>query len=193
DGELLQAIGTDDVLGIGREVNPGTGETTDLKLSLFDVHDLSRPVLIASQTIAPDGAQWIWSDAEWDPHALGWFPELNVLAIPVQGSGPVQPVAPGTNPATIDWRPLSALYVFRIDTGAGAQAFQALGTVNHSSFVMRSVRIDEVLYSIADEDVQSVRVVDSRLTPLGQVTIQTDTSGWPSDSGPVVAFARPAR
>ena len=191
--EFLQPIGTDDLLGVGREVNPGTGETTDLKLSLFDVHDLSRPVLIASQTIAPDGAQWTWSDAEWDPHALGWFPELNVLAIPVQGWGPVQQVAPGTDPATPEWQSLSALYVFRIDTGAGSQAFQALGTVDHTSLVVRSVRINDVLYSIADEDVQSVRVIDSGLTPLGQATIQTDTSGWPG--GPVlgVALAPPAR
>ena len=81
--------------------------------------------------------------AEWDPHAFGWFPELNVLAIPVQGSGPVQPQAPGTDPATDEWKPLSDLYVFRIDTGAGAQAFQALGTVEHASSVTRSVRIDE--------------------------------------------------
>src|SRR5262249_42927117 len=148
-----------DLLGIGREVNPGTGETTDLKLSLFDVHDLSHPELIASQAIAPSGIQWTWSDAEWDPHALGWFPELNVLAIPVQGWAPVQPVPPGTGPALVDWGQLSALYVFRIDTGAGSQAFQALGTVEHTSSVMRSVRIDDVLYSIADEEVQAVRII----------------------------------
>jgi hypothetical protein len=191
--EFLQPIGTNDLLGIGREVNPATGETTDLKLSLFEVHDLSRPALIASQTIAPDGAQWTWSDAEWDPHALGWFPELNVLAIPVQGFRPVPPLAPEIDPVTVDWRPLSALYVFRIDTGAGSQAFQALGTVDHTSFVMRSVRIDDVLYSIADEDVQSVRVVDGGVTSLGQVTIQTDTSGWPGGPVAVVAPAPPAR
>jgi hypothetical protein len=185
--EFLQPIGTNDLMGIGREVNPGTGETTDLKLSLFDVHDLSHPVLIASQAIAPAGVQWTWSNAEWDPHALGWFPELNVLAIPVQGWAPVQPVPPGADPARVDWGQLSALYVFRIDTGAGSQAFQALGTVDHTSFVMRSVRIDDVLYSIADEDVQSVRVVAGGLTPLGQVTIQTDTSGWPGVPVPVAA------
>jgi hypothetical protein len=89
--------------------------------------------------------------------------------------------------------PLSDLYVFRIDTGAGANAFQALGTVEHASSVIRSVRIDDVLYSIADQDVRSVRVVDNGLNPLGEVTIQTDNSGWPGGPWPVIAFAGAAR
>src|SRR5262249_23684129 len=140
----------------------------------------------------PDGTRWTWSDAEWDPHALGWFPELNVVAIPVQGSGPVQPVPVATDPASVAWTSRSDLYVFRIDTstGAGAQAFQTLGTVAHTSSVTRSVRIDDVLYSIADQDVQSVRVVASGLNPLGQVTIQTADSGWPGGPGPIVSIAR---
>jgi hypothetical protein len=123
--EYLQPIGTDYLLGLGREVDPATEETTDLKLSLFDVHNPSQPVLVASQAIAPDGSQWTWSDAEWDPHAFGWFPELNVVAIPVQGSGPVTTPANGTDPSSDQWMPLYDLYVFRIDTGAGSQALQA--------------------------------------------------------------------
>jgi hypothetical protein len=187
--EYLQPIGTDYLLGLGRDVNPATNETTDLKLSLFDVHDLSHPALVASQAIAPDGSQWTWSDAEWDPHAFGWFPELNVVAIPVEGSVPIPAEAPGTNPTFVPWMPQSDLYVFRIDTAAGAQAFQALGTVAHTSSTTRTVRIDDVLYSIANEDVQSVRVMDNGLDPLGQVTIQTETSGWPGGPLPVVPLA----
>jgi hypothetical protein len=55
------------------------------------------------------------------------------------------------------------------------------------------VRIGDVLYSIADQDVWSVRVVDNGLKTLGQVTIQTDTSGWPGGPWPVIAFAGTAR
>src|SRR5262249_9222189 len=103
--EYLQPIRADYLLGLGRAVDPATGGAMDLKLSLFDVHDLSRPALVASQTIAPAGAQWTWSDAEWDPHAFGWFPELNVVAIPVQGSEPIPTPAPGTDPSTGQWVP----------------------------------------------------------------------------------------
>lgn len=179
---FLQPIDDNTLLGIGREVDPGTGETTDLKLSLFDVHDLAHPALIATQAIAPNAAEWTWSDAEWDPHALGWFPELGVVAIPVQGSGPAQPIAPGTDPSTVDWTTTSDLEVFHIDATAGAGAFASLGQVDHKSSVTRSVRIGDVLYSIADQDIQSVRVINGGLAPLGQVAIQTDTSGW-SGSG----------
>lgn len=177
---FLQPIDANTLLGIGRDADPDTGRTTDLKLALFDVHDLSHPSLIATQTIAPSALQWTWSNAAWDPHALGWFPELGAVAIPVEGYAPIPT---GTDPLLPNWKSISNLYVYRINASAGSRAFQPLGTVDHTSAVMRSVRIGDVLYSIADEDVQSVQVVAGGLVPLGHVTIQTDTSGWPSGGG----------
>jgi uncharacterized secreted protein with C-terminal beta-propeller domain len=164
----LQPIGKDYLIGIGRDANPDTGQTTDIKLSLFNVHDLSHPSLIASQSIVPVGTQWNWSNAEWDPHAFGWFPELNVLAVPVQGYGEA---ADGT------WTSNSDLYVFKIDTSAGTKALQTLGNVTHDSSVQRSVRIENVIYSIADQDIQTVQINATNLSALGKLTIQTDTGG----------------
>ena len=54
------------------------------------------------------------------------------------------------------------------------------------------------MYLRDTDESKGTLIIDARntglsgLTPLGQVTIQTDTSGWPGDSGPVVALARPA-
>ena len=72
----------------------------------------------------------------------------------------------------------------------GVDAFRALGKVDHASSVMRSVRIEDVLYSIADQDVQSVRVVKGGLDPLGSVTIQTERSGWPDGPGGIILLSQ---
>ncbi|MFO0909736.1 MAG: beta-propeller domain-containing protein [Isosphaeraceae bacterium] len=171
---FLQPLDGNTLLGVGRDADPKTGMTTDLKLSLFDVHNLANPTLIATQKIDPGTAEWTWSAAEWDPHALGWFPELGVVAVPVSGS---LSTTSSTDPGLVDWKTVSNLNVFHIDATAGANAFQTLGQVTHDSAVSRSVRIGDVVFSIADLDVQAVQVVAGALKPLGKLTIQTDTSG----------------
>ncbi|MFO0907384.1 MAG: beta-propeller domain-containing protein [Isosphaeraceae bacterium] len=180
---FLQVIDANTLLGIGREVDPITNRTSDLKLSLFNVADLSQPQLIASQAIAPSSTEWTWSDAEWTPHALGWFPELGAIAVPVQGSGPVLPIDDDGITLASDWTFESNLYVFHIDAALGAKAIQELGKVEHGSSVSRSVRIGDVIFSIADEDVKAVRLAGDTLTSLGSVTIQTATSGWHNGGG----------
>ncbi len=182
---FLQPVGAGYLLGIGREVDPTTNQTQDIKISLFDVRDLSKPTLLDTATITNPGANWSWSAAEWDPHAFGWFPEIDTLAIPVSGSVVTKTDADG-NPT--EWATRSALDVFHLDVNAGASALDPIGAVSHDSDVMRSVRIGDVLYSIADQDVWSVRVQPGSIQALGQVTIQTATSGWPASNGGPIAI-----
>lgn len=172
---FLQPVADGYLLGIGRDVDPATQRTTDLQLSLFDVRDLSRPSLVGTYNIAPSGDGWTWSGAEWDPHAFGWFPELGVVAVPVQG---------GSFSAEGRYVPQSRLEVVRVDTAGGARALTSLGAVAHDSGVVRSVRIADAVYSIADLDLRSVRVRENGLDPLGRLVIQTA----PPDDGPVVMF-----
>ncbi|MFO0957780.1 MAG: beta-propeller domain-containing protein [Isosphaeraceae bacterium] len=163
---FLQPIDSETILGIGREVDPASREVLGLKLSLFNVNDLSHPSLIATQEMTPPGASWAWSNAEWDPHALGFFPESGVVAIPLQGYGPADHAD-----VSGDWRLQSDLAVYRIDPARG---FRPLGVVEHDSTVERSIRIGDVLFSIADREVKAVRIGDVSLTSLGSVTIGTD-------------------
>jgi hypothetical protein len=151
-------------------VDPTTGRTSGLKLSLFNVRDLSQPSLIASQAIGAPGSEWTWSDAEWDHHAFGYFPELGVVAIPFQGFLPSESTGEDT-----PWRSVANLSVYRVDT---AEGFRPLGAVGFDSFVSRSVRIGDVLHAIGDREIRSMRVGEV-LTELGSVVIQTDPgSPW---------------
>jgi hypothetical protein len=128
------------LLGVGRSGVFGG----QLSLFLFDVSNLSAPTLVDQYNIAPQGWNWWWgsgSEAEWDSHALGYFPEHNTLAIPIYG--------------TYSWGNYSnfqsSLWVFHVDVNKG---FQVLGQMNLDSQVRRSVRIDDQLYAIATDSIQ---------------------------------------
>ncbi|HEV3082869.1 MAG TPA: beta-propeller domain-containing protein [Gemmataceae bacterium] len=136
----LQPLDATHLLGVGRS----GAYNSQLTLSLFNVSNISAPTLVDQYTIAPNGWSWWWgsgSEAEWDHHALGYFPEYNTLAIPIYGS------YVGTNYTGY----VSSLWLFHIDPSKG---FTLLGQINHDSQVRRSVRINDQLYSIADDSVQ---------------------------------------
>ncbi|MEV6304634.1 beta-propeller domain-containing protein [Actinoplanes sp. NPDC051861] len=73
----LQPVGVDRLIGIGQEAD-GDGRTQGTQVSLFDVSDPAKPRRLARYQI-PGGH----SDAEYDPHALLWWPAANLLVTPV--------------------------------------------------------------------------------------------------------------
>jgi uncharacterized secreted protein with C-terminal beta-propeller domain len=73
----LQPIGVDRLIGIGQEAD-GDGRTQGTQVSLFDVSDPAKPRRLAQYQI-PGGH----SEAEYDPHALLWWPAANLLVTPV--------------------------------------------------------------------------------------------------------------
>jgi uncharacterized secreted protein with C-terminal beta-propeller domain len=162
---FLQPLDDGFLLGIGRDADPDTGMTRGLKVSLFDVRDASAPTEVSTFLIEQPTQGWSWSGAEWDHHALGFFPELDVIALPVQS------VTWTDDPTTglLTWQMLSGVVVLDIDPVTG---ITELGTVAHDSHLLRTARIGSTLYSVADLDLKTVDVVSGGLSPRGTVLLR---------------------
>ena len=144
------------LLGIGRDVDPVTGEVLGLQLSIFDVSDAANPLRTATYTFPGNG--WgSWSAALWDHHALGWFATHGILAIPVQQGSWWDG---GSN----------GLVVFKVEPDKGADAFTNLGRIDHEDDVTRSVRVGDYLYSVSWREVRVHRIDDPAME-LGRVTL----------------------
>jgi uncharacterized secreted protein with C-terminal beta-propeller domain len=77
----LQPVGADRLIGIGQEAD-GNGRIQGLQVSLFDVADPANPKRLAQYHLP--GA---YSSAEYDPHALLWWPATRMLVLPVEYRG----------------------------------------------------------------------------------------------------------
>ena len=152
---LLQPLDDTHLLGIGRDVDPATGQVNGLQLSLFDVSDPAKPRRTATYTFSGSGWE-SWSAALWDHHALSWFPEKGIVTLPVQQGD--------------WWSGSSGLVVFRVDPQAGS--ITNLGEVDSDGVVQRGVRIGDYLYAISTTDVQ-VTKVDVPGAILAQVKLTT--------------------
>lgn len=161
----LQPLDDTHVLGIGRDADPATGRALGVQVSLFDVSNPSAPVRSAVHTFPGEGWE-AWSQALADHHAVSWFPEQGILALP--GSR-------FTTDGTAD-----SLWVLRVDLGAKA-GFTVLGEVQHDSPVLRSVRIGDVLYSISVGEVQA-----HPLAAPAEVTARARLRGFDVDGGPII-------
>jgi hypothetical protein len=75
---FLQPLGNDLLLGIGQSVDQQL-RTEGLQLEVFNVAQPGQPALISRQQLA-NGAT---SAAEYDPHALLWWPASGLLVLPV--------------------------------------------------------------------------------------------------------------
>ena len=152
------------LLGIGRDVDPATGRVRGLQLSIFDVGDPSRPRHTATYTFPGDGWE-SWSEAAWDHHAVGWFADQRILAIPVQQGG--------------GWEGGHGLVVFRLDLD-GATGFTKLGQIVHGDIVRRSLRIGDFLYSVSEGQAGQVKVhrLEEPTAEVGATPL-TPSTGFP--------------
>jgi hypothetical protein len=83
---FLQPLSAGLLLGVGQAVDQ-TLAPQGLQVEVFNVSDPATPSLVSQQQIG-NGAS---STAEYDPHALLWWPQSNLLVVPVDdysGSGP---------------------------------------------------------------------------------------------------------
>jgi hypothetical protein len=83
---LLQPLSSGLLLGVGQSVDQEL-RTQGLQVEVFNVADPAQPSLVSEQELG-DGAG---SAAEYDPHALLWWPQASLLVMPVDdysGSGP---------------------------------------------------------------------------------------------------------
>jgi len=149
------------LLGIGRDVDLDTGRVRGLQLSIFDVGDPANPKRTATYTFAGDGWQ-SWSAALWDHHALSWFAEQGILALPVQQGD--------------WWQGSTGLVVFKVDTDS-TEGFTNLGEITHESPVQRSVRIGEFLYSVSAGEVKVHRLY-APTVEVGSTRLTTAVDPW---------------
>lgn len=139
----LQAWGDEFLVGIGQDADPATGRTTGLQISLFDVSDDANPSLVGTYKIGVTA--WdSYSQAQWDHHAFSLFDAQGVLAIPVSSWD-----------AGFGYH--SHLHVFQLD---GLTGISQLGTVEHSSEVLRSLRITDMLFSLASDDLKITSILN---------------------------------
>ena len=157
----LHPLDATHLLGIGRDVDPDTGRVLGLQLSIFDVGNPASPTRTATYTFAGDGWQ-SWSAALWDHHALSWFAQQGILALPVQQGD--------------WWEGSNGLVVFKVDTSSPA-GFTKLGEITHDGTVQRSVRIGEFLYSISAGQVK-VHRLDAPTVEVGSTRLTAAADPW---------------
>ena len=151
----MQLIEEDFLLTVGK--NTPDGRSGPTQVSLFNVSDLARPVLVDEYTFE----RFSRSEAEADHHAFGYYSRHGMLAIPVVRSHTVrsdedQDGFAETRKFVVDHQ----LTVLNIDTTATPRTntgIQFAADIAHDSLVRRSGYIDNKLYSIAEN---SVNVVD---------------------------------
>jgi hypothetical protein len=160
----LQPLRDDFLIGLGRNADPNTGRVQELQLSLFDVGDLSSPQLADRYSF--DVPEWAWSEALADHHAISYFPEHQVLTLPVSNDGWIWMDRDGDGAADVEsYRPRTDLYVFHVElpeSGAADRTaeLQFVGTITDDAQVRRSVRIEDLLYSISDNSVSVHPLLD---------------------------------
>jgi len=151
----LHPIDDTHLLGVGRQANTATS-TTQLKIALLDVTDLSAPSTLAVQLV---GEGWSYSDALWDPKAFTWLGATSTLAIPFADYG-------GANFA-------SDLRLFKVEPATGITSLGSLSmsdvftVVNGpgwswswSPWIRRSILADGYVYAISDAGVRAAVVAN---------------------------------
>jgi uncharacterized secreted protein with C-terminal beta-propeller domain len=73
----LQPVGPDRLIGVGQEASE-QGRRQGTQVSLFDVSDPAAPRRLDRHHV-PDG----WSEAEYDPHAILWWPDTQLFVVPM--------------------------------------------------------------------------------------------------------------
>ncbi len=126
------------MLGIGRTDDWGGR----LKVSLFDVTDFSDPTEVDSYLFP---GKYSSSEAQWDHHAVGYFPASDTLAVPFRSSRG------------------QGLRVFDVHSKDG---FDVRGDIEHKGgSIRRSLRIGDNLYAISGEritvhDLKTLELLD---------------------------------
>jgi hypothetical protein len=137
----LHPAGPGLLLGLGDNAD-ATGRTTGMQLSLFDVSNPAKPKRLDAKSIDLGGA-YASSTAEYDPHAFSFFPEQNVVAVPVDTY---------TDAGAESHR----LVAFKVAN----DGLTPLGETTMDEMIARSLRIGGVLYAVSNGAVKAVALED---------------------------------
>jgi uncharacterized secreted protein with C-terminal beta-propeller domain len=156
--EYLQPIDATHLLAIGRGtvfLGDGWEEPDSLQISIFDVSNMEDPRLVdrytfggGYSTVTPATGFGIRNVADDDHHAVSYFADEHILALPVESNG--YGVGWGDADAPLFEPGEGGLQVFKIDAAVG---FISLGLIEHDTPIERSLRIGQRLYAISDDSV----------------------------------------
>ncbi len=161
----LHPVGSDYLIGIGRDADEITGRRGPFQITLFDVSDLSDPQ-VADQLTFEDN-RWAWSEAQFDHHAVSFFADQGVLALPInwsestENNGVKRHSAIATVAANVDGEASLTSTGFVEHEASGGYVspflpmwqFRTVIQVGHSqqsSPARRALRIGESLVTISD-------------------------------------------
>jgi uncharacterized secreted protein with C-terminal beta-propeller domain len=163
--DYLHPVGEDYVIGVGRDANEITGALGALQISLFYVGDMANPRLVDQVTM--EGANWHWTEAWYDHHAVAYFAESGVLTIPVSWYESTAETLPVVGDFVLlphggVWHVSeqhSAIWAFQIEVdGQGGGSIEISGSINHGgenyNQARRSVRVGDALITLSDDYLQ---------------------------------------
>ena len=128
----LQPVGDDRLVGIGQEAS-AEGRVQGTQVSLFDVSDPAAPRRLAQYHL--NNAT---SEAEWDPHALLWWPATGLLVVPVMNG--YDTASPGALALRVTASGLTPVGTVRLPT---------------NDAVRRSLVVGDVLWTLSDAGLQA--------------------------------------
>lgn len=132
-------------------------------LSLYDVSDLSNPVLLGNY-----GSSFFGGVGE-ENNAFAWNPVKNILVAPLGQSdrGKVDVDGDGY-PEADRFYGSKNLAIFDVDlTPEDSNPFTAIGTVTHDDFLQRSLFVGDSIYSIARDGIQATSIDGADAVSLG--------------------------
>jgi uncharacterized secreted protein with C-terminal beta-propeller domain len=182
----LHPVDATHLLGLGQQVvGVGADRTTQVKVTLLDVGDLTAPRELDTELV---GEGWAWSESIWDPKAFTWLASRGLAAIPVAGYDATSKftsdlrlfkVDPAAVPAIAPAGRLSMSDVYLDDAGVPFSWWW-------SPYVRRSVLASDgsgdYVYAITDAGIRSA---DVSLLPAWLATVQFPPQIEPLP-GPVV-------
>lgn len=183
------------IIGVGRETKQnqyGGTQTLGVKVSLFDVSDVTNPVAVDTYLIGGEGTD---SEVLNDPKALLFDKEKNILSIPVfqqyyggpipfeesqigsdstQSQGGVEVPEKIIPPRPIPPNNWKGFYIFGVDSAKG---FTLKGTIEHSSinydytYGSRTFYIDNSLYTVTS-NLMKINDLDNLKNEINQIKLE---------------------
>jgi hypothetical protein len=199
--EYLQPIGENHLLGIGRGANEQNGRFEELQISIFDVTDGGDPLLAhrysveggRNTTTIATGNRWAAGDG--DHHAVAFYEDAGILTLPIQNEGDwnrfwlggleVVPTLGGSS---------DGLLVLSVDVASG---IEKLALIQHSTPILRSIRIGDTLIAISATQVSShqltspTEAIDELDLPTGEAGLTTLTEFIAEQESPQGAARQP--
>lgn len=132
----LHPLGDGRLIGVGQAADPD-GRVQGTQVSLFDVSDLADPTLVATHQVA--GGR---SEAEFDPHAFLWWPDQQLLVLPL-----------------VNWSAERGAESGALVLRLAGEEFTELATISHpagsapypgSREIRRSLVVGDTLWTVSD-------------------------------------------